>query len=378
MENNLILYFDESGFTGENLLHEDQTTFAYSSINIDPQEAEAFVMDTIEQHRIQNGELKAVKLIRRDRGKKLIVNILEKFQDKIKISIHDKKFALSAKFFEYIFEPVLAQKSSLFYQLNFHKYIANYIYTAYIVKDNLVVDMINIFEKLMREKSSNYLDELIQLSIKEQYVNCKSYDNIMKIISFIKIHRDTIYKEVQDLPSWTVDLSITSLNALFSDWGTLKQPIVAYCDNSKPIDEQKEIFNGMMGRTDIIYSSLFTSEDNPIPITYNLKEIKLVDSKEYHGVQIADIIATASSYCFKINQQEDEFIKKVRSLLSPTIVFGSVFPDFSQIDLRQVDVQLNSLIFEELIERSKEQVSVLNDIEFYITNTRKTLLLNPI
>ena len=32
----LILYFDESGFTGERLLDDRQKTFAYSSVAIDP------------------------------------------------------------------------------------------------------------------------------------------------------------------------------------------------------------------------------------------------------------------------------------------------------------------------------------------------------
>ncbi len=376
--NDLVLYFDESGFTGENLLHEEQTTFSYSSINIDPVEAESFVKETIEKHKIQNGELKAVKLIRRERGKRLIIDILEQFQDKIKISVHDKKFALSAKFFEYIFEPVIAQKSSIFYQLNFHKYIANSIYVSYISNDKLVVDMINIFEKLMREKSSNYLDELILLSTKEEYNNSKSYNYIKKILSFIKIHKEVIYQEVLELPSWTVDLSITSLNALFSSWGELKQPIVAYCDKSKPIDEQKEIFDGMMGRTDIIYSPFFTDNHKPIPITYNLKEINLVDSKEYHGVQIADIIATASSYSLKLYQQEDEFIKRVRSILLPKLVYGSVFPDFDEINLERLDVQLNAIIFEELFARSEEQTHILKNIESYILHTKNSLLLNPV
>jgi hypothetical protein len=66
--NELILYFDESGFTGENLLSKNQNTFTYGSVNIQPDKAQELVSKIIKKYQIQNGELKAVKLIRRDKN----------------------------------------------------------------------------------------------------------------------------------------------------------------------------------------------------------------------------------------------------------------------------------------------------------------------
>lgn len=369
----LNLYFDESGYTGENLLHEEQTTFVYSSINIDPDEAKNFVNNAIVEHKVQNGELKAVKLIRRERGKKLILNILDNFKDRIKISVGDKKFALCCKFFEYIFEPVLAEKNSIFYQLNFHKFISNHMYIGYITKDVLVIEIISIFENLMRKKDLKYLDDIINLADKDEYKSSKAYDFYSKILKFIKLHKNTIVEEFDGLMPWTADLTITSLNALFSAWGELRTPIVAYCDQSKPIDEQKEIFNGMLGREDIIYSPIKADDGTCIPITYNLKEINLVDSKEFHGVQLADIIATAAAYSMKLYQLEDDFISKARTILLPCVVYGSVMPNFDELDLNRLDVQLNAIIFEELIERSINNLMITNDIELYISEASDSL-----
>lgn len=371
----LNLYFDESGYTGENLLHEEQTTFVYSSINIDPEEAREFVENTIKKHKVQNGELKGVKLIRRERGKKLILEIIDNYKDRIKISVDDKRFALCCKFFEYIFEPILSEKSSIFYQLNFHKFIANHMYIGYITKDVLVLEIISIFENLIRKKDLKYLDNLITLADKDEYKISKAYDFYSKILTFIKIHKNTIIDEFNGLMPWTADLSISSLNALFSTWGELRKPIVAYCDQSKPIDEQQEIFNGMIGREDIIYSPIKADDGKRIPITYNLKEINLVDSKEFHGVQLADIIATAAAYSMKLFQVEDDFISKVRSILLPCVVYGSVMPNFDELDLNRIDVQLNAIIFEELIERSISSLMITNDIELYISQVSDSLRL---
>ena len=373
----LTLYFDESGFTGENLLHNEQSTFAYASVNIAAKDAEVIVAKIISKYKIQNGELKAVKLIRRDKGKQVILEILEKIQDKIKVSVHDKKFALVAHFFEYIFEPVLASKSSIFYQHDFHKYISNVLYISLIANDELTRELMIIFEKLMRKKDLDCLDEIISL-LEVNQVDPEALEFFKKMAIFIDAHKEVISDAIKDLPSWTIDLSLTSLHALFSQWGLTGGEIIAYCDNSKPIDEKIDWFKPMIGREEIIYSPFDLGTGYRIPLTYNLKEINMVDSKEYAGVQLADIVATASTYSIQMNQEVDDYIKKLRSILVPKIIYASVFPDYEQIDLEQKKVQLNALIFEELIYRTEHSIPLLAGIEEYIFLTKRQLEINSI
>lgn len=373
----LTLYFDESGFTGENLLSDEQKTFSYASINIAPAEAEALVAKIITKYKIQNGELKAVKLIRRDKGKQAILEILEEVQDKIKISVHDKKFALTAHFFEYVFEPVLAKKSSIFYQHDFHKYISNVLYISLIADDELTNKLMIIFEKLMRKKELGHLDEIISL-LEENQKDSEALEFFKKIIIFVDTHKEVIFDEIKDLPLWTIDLSLTSLHALFSQWGSTGSEITAYCDNSKPIDEKIDWFEPMIGREEIIYSPYKLCDGHKVPLTYNLKEINMVDSKEHSGVQLADIVATASTYSMQIHQEVDEYIEKLRKILMPKIIYASVFPDYEQIDLMKTKVQLNALLFEELIQRTENKIPILENIEGYITYTKEMLDTQPI
>lgn len=375
--NQLTLYFDESGFTGENLLSDEQKTFSYASVNISSSEAEVLVAKIIVKYKIQNGELKAVKLIRRDRGRQAILEILEEIQDKIKIAIHDKKFALAAHFFEYVFEPVLAKKSSIFYQHDFHKYISNVLYISLITNDELTNKLMVIFEKLMRKKELDHLDEIISL-LEENQKDAEALEFFKKIAIFIDTHKEVIFNEIKDLPAWTIDLSLTSLHALFSQWGSTGSEIIAYCDNSKPINEKIDWFKPMMGRKEIVYSPLSLDGGYKIPLTYNLKEINMVDSKEYAGVQLADIVATASTYSIQVYQKTDKYVEKLRSILLPKVIYASVFPDYEQIDLTQKKVQLNALLFEELIHRSENRVPILNNIEGYIVATRRLLEEHPI
>lgn len=364
--NERILYFDESGYTGENLLNEKQSTFAYSSVNISPEDARKFVEGIIQKYKIQNGELKTVKLIRREKGRKAILEVLEYVKEKCFISVHDKKFALCAKFFEYIIEPFISEKNSIFYGLNFHYYIANVLHVSYVCDDPYAIRLIQLFERLMREKEENYLSEIISLPY-EFDSSHKTYDVMTKLVKFINVFYDEILENIKSLPDWTVDLSITSLNALFSTWGCDGKSLVAYCDFSKPINDQQELFSNMIGHEEIIYSPYILNENGEqIPLTYNLKEINLVDSKKFHGVQLADVLSSSVAFCFQQFQEVDDFVSEVRSILSSKLVYGSVYPNYDYMNLESIDVQLNACIFEELIDRATQGISLLSDIESFI------------
>jgi len=379
MNKEVTIYFDESGYTGENLLKEDQPTFSYASVCINSDDAEEIVSNIISKYKIQNGELKGVNLIRKEKGQRAILEILEAIKDKYKISVSDKKFALAGQIFEYIFEPILASKNLIFYNLNFHKFIANSLYIGFIVDDRFSKEIFIKFERLMRNKTLQDLEAIISI-LDEIDEESESFKFLKNIIEFIKIHKIEIYEEIKDLPKWTIELSITSLHALFSVWGENKDKIIAYCDNSKPIGEQKNIFNGMIDRDgEIIYSVLKTDEGKQIPLTYNLKSIDLVDSKIYKGVQLADVVATASAYSFQMfKDNNSEFNKKLQEILLPNVVYGSIFHDFDYINLEKKEVQLNAIILEEILERSRKNISILDEIEEYIIFMQKNLELNPI
>ena len=65
-----ILHFDESGFTGNNLLHKQQKIFCYASVECPHQEAQDFVEHIIQKYRIQNGEIKGGRLLKGVKGVK--------------------------------------------------------------------------------------------------------------------------------------------------------------------------------------------------------------------------------------------------------------------------------------------------------------------
>lgn len=369
MESKVIpIYCDESGFTGENLLHDEQTIFSYASISCDEIEAEEFAKYIIKKYKIQTTELKGTNLLtqKSGKGKEAILEILRHFNGKYKVSIHNKKFALACKFFEYIFEPVIASSSILFYKNDFHLFIANFLYMLFSANDLNAEQIFEKFEESIRTKQFNKLEALFN----ELQNNEDDFITSM-IIDFIKIHHKIIKEEIENLPKWTLDLTTTSLYTLLANWNKDNDSsLKVFCDSSKPLEYDKKFFDCFIGRKEKIYSPYIKTT---VPLTFNLLEkINMVDSKTNYAIQIADVISVAYAYTFK---NDDDFSKQVKNIGDKFYVEGNVIPNFDYLKFEKSSVQLNIMILQELYFRSKNNIQLLSNFSEIIREMNIHLVL---
>ena len=141
-------------------------------------------------------------------------------------------------------------------------------------------------------------------------------------------------------PRWDLELSQTSVHWLLAYWSEKFEVLDAYCDESKPIESNREVFDQFIGRKDKAYIQL--GEHQCPSVVYNLsRSINLVDSKQFPGVQLADVLASSLAYALK-NKTED-FSQECLSLAKDAIV-NAVFPDMGQMDLATEKASLNLMI----------------------------------
>ena len=67
--------------------------------------------------------------------------------------VHNKAFALGAKFFEYALKPTLSANNSFLYRVNFHLFFANVMYIFMSSGDADAEVVLNHFVEMMRRKS---------------------------------------------------------------------------------------------------------------------------------------------------------------------------------------------------------------------------------
>ena len=119
------VYCDESGFSGNRLSDAASPFFVYSSVAIGRDRAAELVQRIMRDYRLQGKELKGSNLLKNNLGRKAVASVLAETLPISQSVAYHKQFALACKLFEYIYEPVIANSSSVFYNIGFHKFVSN-------------------------------------------------------------------------------------------------------------------------------------------------------------------------------------------------------------------------------------------------------------
>ncbi len=368
------VYFDESGFTGNNLLHPHQKYFSYGSIATDDVEAEEFVTELIKKYGVQGGELKGSRLVQFNKGRKAIDEIFNHFEGRIKLSVSEKKYALACKLFEYIFEPCISDINSLFYNIGFHKFIANILYVEFVARGAGAEKIFEEFEALMRSRNTEGLESIFSSSIHQ--------DNspiLIQIREFAQHRANDIRAELTSLSDdgvgkWILDLTNSALFTLLANWGLEYEQLTAICDHSKPLQHEQSLFNAMIGRQSRQFSAAFGTEH---PITFNLSgPIQFSDSKTTHGIQLADAVSAAAVYA--LSNTGNEQVERWRSLIPVIGHYGSIIPEIDTLNLKDLSAQRNAVVLYELHSRAIDGRNLIEGMPEYMHIVSQTLLTHPL
>lgn len=345
-----IIYCDEAGITGNNLLDSEQPYFVFASVNIQSEAAEDLVARTISDHNLKVSELKGSQLIKSTNGRKAIVFVINQCRSLAQLNFYNKKYSLAGQFYQHTFDEIFAEQAPMFYYIGFNRFIANALYLGLITENPLAVATITDFQSLMRQKGDATIPkEIFSLTASDPIANL-----IETIILFCHINKNTILSQLDPLlnvpsePRWILELSYTALSDLLSYWGERKDSIEVNCDFSKPIRDQLSDFGRWVGcheKTNLTFGRGSGS------IGFNLaKPICLVDSRSHAGIQIADVLASA--LCFAMNHREDDYSWDVFERLIPFINERSVSPDLDEVDIRELKPYVNSALLWQLVDRS--------------------------
>lgn len=377
--NNLKIYCDESGFTGNKLLDVDQPIFTFASVASNEEEAKFIVEKIIKDYGIQNGEIKSGNLVKSQKGLRALDEVLEILDGRYKICICDKKYVIAGKFFEYIFEPALAQKNSIFYRINFHRFITDYLHLKLVTQDKSAEVIFEEFYKVMKEGVDTPTASLFKI------VSTASDLVLDQIQKFAHYNKDSFLEEMDGYlgngsGKWLLDITTTCLFSSLGKWGQEIDILDVYCDSSKPLNANQEIFNVMVERTEK-KSQILEQMNLEQPLTFRIKQpIQLVDSKSFYGIQLADAIAGSFNYAYKnFKDKENQFAQKWMNKIfgdeSALVTF--LGGDYEYANVEKASVMLNWLILNHMVQKCDEGLPILDNISNEILYLRHKILLNP-
>jgi len=349
-----VVFCDEAGFTGNNLLDREQEVFVYAGVAMEEARAQQIVERTVHDFRLPCTELRGSRLLKYPRGREAITYILKTCSEQVRLVSHLKKFALAGKFFEQIFEPALAEQNSIFYGSGFHQFISNLLFYSFCAKEGPAEAILEDFSKFIREGSAEALERIFPQP--GLVVDCTS-NPLAAISLFAMINRNAIQAEMDVLGldgsphRWMLDLSMTSLFSVLQYWGEVYNEIEVFCDESKPLETEIGFLGAMVGRRDHVRMQMFGKD---IQFTFNLVRLPaLVNSTQFHGVQIADVFASAIA-CAWQRQYWGKALPDEKEWLDITMkchLGDNIWPDPKAIDLHTRSGFVNAMILHELTDR---------------------------
>lgn len=191
--------------------------------------------------------------------------------------------------FEYVYEPVFAEVSTLFYQINFHKYIAMSMYDLFSKNDSTAEQLFNGFYNFIKDKGKVNLSDYI--------VSC----NIIKTSplfyfeQFCSQYKTEIASDIDFMDKadkYILDLTLASLyNLLICFSAGSPEQMEVHCDNSKPIANDMSFWEAFINNENIVYAPFF---DTSFQLTFNITQKPILeDSKKVVQLQIADLLVSS-------------------------------------------------------------------------------------
>jgi hypothetical protein len=349
------IFCDESGYTGGDLLQRNDLYFSFATVSIPEEEARELVGRLRKDYYVQSDELKGRLLLKYAKGRRAVAEVFKHLDGRYKTALFEKRYALACKFFEYIFEPVLATHSLVFYALRFHIFIANLLYLHFKQKVRYAEDIFAEFQEFMRG-----FDEA-SFKILTSSLHLPGMPPVLELIgAFTVANMESVREEIETVAGeggkWTLDLSSTALQSLLGEWAETHDSLDVICDESKPLAHSKPVHDLMVGNANKAYSHIFGEKRR---ITYNLsRPIRFAKSVDCAGIQLADVVAAATAAVFEVpwNRGHDDFRDSAIAGLVSSVV---VLPVLDEIDLNEPSVVRNSFILKELVRRSLSGLPIL-------------------
>lgn len=356
------VFCDDAGFTGDHLTNRDQPYFAYAAVAIEPDQATSLLAELRSIFPIGPGEPKGRLLYKREFAPQLIERLAAMIGSRTSIALNHKLYSLAAKFFEYVYEPMIAPISSFFYERGTHLYVATALWAYLDSQHPTAIEVGQRFERIMRKRAGEPT-----LAFDHDPSAVHGDEAIEPIVRFAAAARDQATAELAALADeegrikFVLDLSLSSAKSVLATLGERLGELDVVMDASKPLEKFAEFFNGFVGCAETVHMEL---RGRTVPMTFRLhRPLRFSDSAREPGLQIADILASFTALAAR-----DRSTPRGAAILAhclPLLDGDSVFPDFEAIDLSRKEAIMNMALVSELADRAEDGRPILDGIIDY-------------
>lgn len=336
-----IIFLDESGYTVRNLLDSAQPTFTLATIKCSELEAQNFKTRFFNE--VQAAELHYSKMKKRPRQQSMIIKFLKELLNNpglVKVKIVHKRYALYYRLIDTIVEPAANKDGINFYQDGRIIDLTNTFYYDFPTAagtdyaDNLLRQFQEMMDKLDLPSFNRFFLPILNDKYKQPYeVMIQSINE--HPLDFFLWHLQKGYDSLgfelvkqaiatfRPLKAHPLDLGLVSAFHLTALWRSdITEPISLIHDKSSKMATSEHIWNTLVD-PDVSPKTIHIGYgDLTITFPIGVKTTRLEDSRDWIGLQLADILAGAANQWAKwihdgrkLNDDDDLFSKRLDEII---------------------------------------------------------------
>lgn len=296
------LFFDESGFTGHNLLDREQPIFTIASTDISADLAKDILQTSFPNYR--GAEFKFTNIWRSNSNRSGLIRFAERLRG---IERHtftwmiDKKFGALTKVIDFLIEPIITNAGYDFYADGFSAKYANYIYFGLtnIGHPGLYEAILSAYQEFSRNPSrktlarlatrlglmANSVDEPLRVFLEQMHSGAVHFEKFHNLDTFVG----------------SDELQLTSMLAVIAHWRQIYfEDFIVLHDASSNFFRQRELWTRITNAR--VPEQLHpTSGGTHMQFPLRVSSTIAVDSKDHYQVQFCDVLAGLAAKYFNRN-----------------------------------------------------------------------------
>lgn len=320
------LYFDESGYSGYNLLDPAVPFFTIASTDIQPDESAEILRAAFPRY--QGNEFKFQNIWSSNSHRTRLAAFCEALVARPR-QVHtwtiDKRFAVLTKIVEFLVEPIVSAAGYDFYANGYAQKFANYLHVGLtlIGSEDLFDSIIRDYQGFSRNPSKETLASL-QWSLE---LKANSLDDELSQLLGMLVDGAHAFLEFHDLDTFrkTNELHLTSMLSAVVDWRKLHK------EDFEVVHDASSTFFRQRGIWEKITANDVPEFDHPLgdgtSVLFPLRVVSTtsVDSKDSSSVQLCDLVSGIINKFFMKQLSDEGLAASVQSMLDGMVMNG-IFP----------------------------------------------------
>ena len=328
------VWFDESGFTGEDLLNSEQRHFALASTVIPDDEAETILRQCFP--RFAGSEFKSTALWRGTRhrpGLLRFAELLPGLADRTYAYLIDKRFPLLIKFVDYLIEPLVWQSGGDFYRDGYSRRFVNTAHADLVQlgPPGLVDEIVAAWNRVARTPTEQSLAEL------KTFLAAKKASLPPPLSSFFGLAADgaeffvTPGERIEDFVS-SNDLQVTAMLSSVQHWRSQRRgPLRLIHDETSSFFAHRSTWEALVRNDVEPFTTTGAGGDFSFPLRVSTTSSER--SERSASIQLCDVLAGMFAEALRIfDGKRDPFLVELMRAGLGDATFDGVMPERERVD----------------------------------------------